>query len=495
MTGPDASDDLAAAPRPGDPLPQRNGALWRVLFFGSIVALLVVVSFGVGMLSERMLFAGGGLLERTGVIGGLTTDFDPAASAFPRYAETKALLQDEYLFRPTDSDAAATFSAELDQGAMAGVAAVAATPEATLDDYRRELDYGAAQGMTAALDDPYTIFLEPVEQEPLAEQLEGEYEGIGVWVEHPEGEYRIVAPIPGSPADEAGIQPGDVLIAADGTPLTGLPDDRALALIRGPAGTTVRLTIRREGRPDDFDLEVERRAIAMPSVVYEPQADGRVAWISIGIFGDKTTEQLDRALSEAKADGVQGIVLDLRGNGGGWVTSAREMVGRFVPQNRGPALYEDSGAAGEDRLEAESIVGGGQQVFDLPMAVLIDGGSASASEIVAGALRDYDRAVLVGQPSFGKGLVQRVHDFDDGSSARITFARWLTPDKEPIPADGIRPDIAVAPPQNPDEGDVQLLAAVNEVLRAAGESELTPAAPGAATPAANLATPQATPVD
>lgn len=455
-----------------------SGRFWRWLFFGSIVALAVVLAFGAGMIAERVLFAGGGLFDRARASGGLTTGQQPLPeSVYPRYAETRDLLETEFLFRPDGAEAQATFAAQLEQGAMAGVAAAAATPVASFEEFQRNLDYGAVQGMTGTLDDPYTTFLAPVDHAPLQEELSGEYEGIGVWVEHPEGTYTIVAPIPGSPADEAGIRPGDVLLKADGKNLTGIPDDEALRLIRGPAGTSVVLTIQRKGREEPFDLEVARRAITVPTVMSTPQADGRVAWIQVGIFGDKTTAQLDEALLQAKKDGVSGIVLDLRGNGGGWVTAAQEMIGRFVPADRGAALYEDATMSKDDEMRAEPIVGGGTEMFEIPLAVLVDGGSASASEIVSGALRDYDRARLVGETTFGKGLVQRVHDFDDGSSARITFARWLTPEKLPITEDGIVPDIVVAYPDPPNGTDPQLAAAVDLVLQEAGLPAATPPAP------------------
>ncbi|MFM9106047.1 MAG: S41 family peptidase, partial [Chloroflexota bacterium] len=449
---PQNASDPAAADRPG------RG--WRWLFFGSIAALLIVLAFGAGMISERVLFAGGGLFERAGQAAGIEGPVTLPDAAYPRSSETRDLIRAEYLFRPDEPGAMATFEAELDRGAMEGMAAAAATPAASLDQFQRNLDYGAARGMTGTLEDDYTVFLEPVDHAPLQEELSGEYEGIGVWVEHPDGTYTIVAPIPGSPADEAGIRPGDVLVAADGVELTGMADTDALSLIRGAAGTKVVLTIRRPGVPETFDLEVERRAIVVPTVMSTPQADGRVAWIQVGIFGDRTTAQLDEALAQAKQDGVSGIVLDLRGNGGGWVTAAQEMIGRFVPADTGPALYEDMTVATDDEMKAEPIVGGGAEAFDIPLAVLVDGGSASASELVAGALRDYGRAEIVGEPTFGKGLVQRVHDFEDGSSARITFARWLTPGKHPIPEDGLAPDVAVSYPDPANGSEPQPAAAV-----------------------------------
>src|SRR5215210_7839668 len=236
-----------------------------------------------------------------------------------------------------------------------------------------------------------------------------------------------------------------------------------MSLIRGPRGSSVVLTIRRPGTPESFDVTVNREAIEIPAVVYEPQADGKVARITVSIFGDNTTRELDVALKRAKEEGVIGIVLDLRGNGGGWVTSAQEMIGRFIPEDAGPALYQDLDLQDDDDLISEPIVGGGETAFDIPLVVLIDGGTASAAEIVAGAVRDYERGTIIGEHSFGKGLVQRVHDFEDGSSARVTFARWLTPNKNPIPDEGLAPDVSVA--ADPAAGgDRQLERAVDVVL-------------------------------
>src|ERR671912_331655 len=441
--------------------PTRSG--WTVLFVLSVVALIAVVSFGSGIVAERYLF-GGNWLGTDRLSGTLETDGNPQMdAAFPRQAEVREILENEYFFLPASPEARATFWAELEQGAIEGMAIAAATPVASLDEYRRELDYGAARGMTEALADDYTVFLEPLRGAPLRDELAGEYEGIGIWVEHPEGQFTIVAPIAGSPAARADLRAGDVIVAADGHDLSGLETDAAMALIRGPAGSSVLPTIPRPGVPELFDVSVNREAIEIPAVVYEAQADGKVAHITVAIFGDNTTRELDAALKRAKEEGVAGMVLDLRGNGGGWVTSAQEMIGRFVPEVAGPALYQDLDLQDDDDLISEPIVGGGETAFDIPLVVLIDGGTASAAEIVAGAVRDYDRGLLVGESTFGKGLVQRVHDFEDGSSARITFARWLTPDRTPIPEAGLAPDIVVAnAPDSTD--DVQLDRATAAVL-------------------------------
>ena len=441
----------------------RSRSAWTVVFVLSSVALIAVVSFGSGIVAERYLLSGV-WLRSDRLSGGLATDGNPETdAAFPRQAQVRRILKDEYFFLPASPEARATFWAELEHGAIEGMAIAAATPVASLGDYRRELDYGGARGMTEALTDDYTVFLEPLRGAPLREELAGEYEGIGIWVEQLEGQLTIVAPIAGSPAARVDLRAGDAIVAADGQDLSGLETDAAMSLIRGPAGSSVVLTIRRPRAPELFDVTVKREEIEIPAVVYEPHADGKVARVTVSIFGDNTTRELDEALKRAMEEGVAGIVLDLRGNGGGWVISAQETIGRFIPEGAGPALYQDLDLQDDDDLISEPIVGGGETAFEIPLVVLIDGGTASAAEIVTGAVRDYERGTLVGEPSFGKGLVQRVHDFADGSSARITFARWLTPNKAPIPNEGLTPDVVVT--NDPEvAGDRQLERAVEVVL-------------------------------
>jgi carboxyl-terminal processing protease len=269
----------------------------------------------------------------------------------------------------------------------------------------------------------------------------------------------IVAPIPGSPAEEAGIQGGDVILRIDGTSVEGLTDADALDLLKGPAGETVSLMLQR-GDQEASTLVVERRKIPIPVVTYDLDEESNIGVISIVVFGDKTAAELDAAIQAAKNDGVDGLVLDLRNNGGGWVQSAQETIGRFVPASAGPALWEDLDPNTEGDEVEQVILSGDVNAYDIPLVVLVNNGTASSAEIVAGALHDYERATIVGESTFGKGSVQRVHEFDDGSSFRLTFAHWLTPDRNAIDKVGIAPDIEVSETPPTEKGDEQLDAAI-----------------------------------
>ncbi|HEV2107210.1 MAG TPA: S41 family peptidase, partial [Thermomicrobiales bacterium] len=320
--------------------------------------------------------------------------------------------------------------------------------------------------------DPYTTFLPPVEAGPAADHLEGEFGGIGVHIQYIDGRLTVVAPIAGSPADRAGIEPGDVIVEADGVTLSELTPAKAGALIRGPVGSTVELLIERSSALEPVEMEIVREEIETQVVYYDLVPETSIAHLRVTSFTERTIPQLDAALEQALNDGVTGIVLDLRDNGGGLVAAAQALIGRFVPSKAGPALWEDRGAS-SGALVSLPIAGGEIEAYDLPLIVVVNEGTASAAEIVAGALRDYGRAPLIGEPTFGKGLVQRIWNFDDGSSARITVARWLTPDKSAIPEDGLRVNIAVPlVPSVIDDDPIALRAA--RALRTEGWSEVHP---------------------
>ena len=366
-------------------------------------------------------------------------------------------LRDEYYYQPADAEDSTPWS------------------EVLVD--------AAIDGMMQRVEDSYSMYLEPIENAPFAAAMSGEYEGIGIWVDYPDGRVRVISPMPGSPAEAAGLRPNDIIIAADGVPISR-ESDANVDLIRGPAGTTVRLTIERDGA-ETFDVSVERARITTPSVIStRVGANGKFARIQITIFSDTTTDQLDAALEQALDDGVEGIILDLRNNGGGWVDQAQKVIGRFIPVSAGPALYEDHDAASPE-MESQPIIGGGPLVEGIPIVVLVNGGTASASEIVAGALMDYERGSIVGETTFGKGSVQRVHDFADGSSLRITFSQWFTPDGNLIQGVGIAPEFLVVDDPG-TETDEQLEGAILILL-----GEPLPEASPVASP---VASPEATPV-
>ncbi len=314
--------------------------------------------------------------------------------------------------------------------------------------------YGAIQGMLQSLGDGYTSFQEPEIAEQSRESMEGKFEGIGAYLRVEAGEILIDRPIKNSPADQAGLQPGDVIVGIDGTSLSTLIDgldeaqasSKAASLIRGPRGTMVQLTIRRPPEMATFDVAITRDEVPLISVNAQ-MLDGNIAYIQISEFKASTTGEFDAALRELLPQQPSGLILDLRNNPGGFLTTAQEVLGRFYD---GVALYEQD-SNGEFK-ELRTINGPRDtRMLSLPMVVLVNENSASASEIVAGALRDRrPDTVLLGQKTFGKGSVQNIHRLRDGSSVRITIARWLTPDKEQIHEKGIEPQYVVLTSQEPE---------------------------------------------
>ena len=300
---------------------------------------------------------------------------------------------------------------------------------------KQQLVYGAIQGMMHALGDDYTRFETPQQNAVTQQQMQGEsFGGVGLYMEMVDSLPTVAGPIPNTPAARAGLRAKDVLIRVDGRDITQMSLDDVVQLIRGPEGTKVRLTIVR-GRQAPFDVDLVRAIINVPQVATEIRPDG-IAVITASIFGEKTTQQLDDGIRQAQQQHAKGIILDLRNNGGGFVTAAQQMIGRFVSPTQGQqfndaALYYSKARDGSQD-ELVPIIRDGEKAFDLPLVVLVNGGTASASEITAGALQDYGRAILIGEQTFGKGSVQNVHQLADGSSARITIAHWLSPKKRDI---------------------------------------------------------------
>ncbi|MGQ9480635.1 S41 family peptidase [Chloroflexus sp.] len=312
---------------------------------------------------------------------------------------------------------------------------------------RQRMIYGAIRGMLATLDDPYTFFQEPEEARQNRESMEGRYEGIGAYLRVEDGMIVIDRPIPNSPAAQAGLQPGDLILAVDDQEvaelIAGLNENdasaRAVSLIRGPAGSVVRLTLRRPAEDRVFTVAITRAAIPLITVNSTMLPNG-IAYIQITEFKATTTGLLDAAIAELRPQQPRAIVLDLRNNSGGFLTTAQEVLGRFYD---GIALYEEERSGVKKELRTITAVPD-RRLYDIPMIVLVNGGSASAAEVVAGALRDQrPNTVLLGERTFGKGSVQNIYTLRDGSSVRITIARWLTPAGEAINGVGITPQHVV----------------------------------------------------
>ncbi|HET9913004.1 MAG TPA: S41 family peptidase [Anaerolineales bacterium] len=296
---------------------------------------------------------------------------------------------------------------------------------------------GAIRGMMDALGDQQTFYMEPQLYENESTSLQGSYEGIGAYVDT-DGDYlTIVSPIEGSPADLAGLRPGDKVIAIDGEDMTGVAPEQARLKVLGPEGTRVTLTIAREGEPKPLEVSITRAKITIHSAEGK-MLENDIAYIDINTFGDRTTQELRAALDELLKQDPKGIIIDLRNNPGGYLTTAVEVSSEFIDE--GVILYEQYG---DGRRDEHKALGRGQAT-DIPIVVLINEGSASASEILAGALQDYGRAKLVGVQSYGKGSVQNwVPLSNNQGAARVTIAKWLTPKERAIDHVGLAPDVWV----------------------------------------------------
>ncbi len=298
-----------------------------------------------------------------------------------------------------------------------------------------ELMQGAIEGMLGGLGDKHTSYMDPDEFEQANESLEGEYEGIGAWVDITGDYVEIISPMKGSPAYEAGLQPNDKVVGINGEDMTGIPGDLVLNQILGPAGTDVTLTIQRDS--ETFEVTITRQNIIVPTVDYEILEDN-IAYIALYTYGENTSEQLHEALTDLIELDPDGLILDLRDNGGGYLNTAIQVVSEFISE--GVVMYEEYGDG--DTYSYEAIAGG--LATEIPLVVLVNGGTASASEITAGAIQDYGRAPLVGTTTYGKGSVQSWIELEDNAGGvRVTIARWLTPNGRQINEEGLEPEYIV----------------------------------------------------
>ncbi len=294
---------------------------------------------------------------------------------------------------------------------------------------------GAIKGYVAALGDPYTVYLNPDEAKELSDDLKGELSGIGVEVGIKKDRLTVISPIDGTPASRAGLKAGDVIALIDGQDTSQLSLDEAVKKIRGQKGTTVKLTILRGSEPPK-ELEITRDTIQVSSVSTEIK-DGNVGYIRLRRFGDDTDTAIRKATSDLASKGVDKIILDLRDNPGGYLDSAVTVSSEFVASG---TIVEERGK----HIETKKLTANpGGNMTKAKVVVLINGGSASAAEITAGALKDNNRAVLVGEKSYGKGSVQEVKSLTGGAQLKVTVANWYTPNGVNISKEGIKPDVEV----------------------------------------------------
>ena len=334
---------------------------------------------------------------------------------------------------------------------------------------------GAIRGMIEALGDPYSSYLTSDEYHDSLQGISGEFEGIGAEIATQAADGTqgcatlaadcrlvIVAPLAGSPAERAGLRTGDLVLAADGISLDGLTVDGARERIRGPKGSVVTLTVQR-GTAEPFALEITREVIQQEEVVTRDYAEGSVGYVRLNGFSDRGATELAEALQTHIDAQRTKLILDLRGNPGGYVTAARAVASEFIAS--GPVFWEEDASGTQVATDAEP--GGVATSDDLQVICLVDGGSASASEIVAAALQDTGRAILVGQTTFGKGTVQQWQELTgEGGAFRLTVAKWLTPDKRWIHDVGIEPQHPVVQPADLAPGDDPTLERALELLGA-----------------------------
>jgi carboxyl-terminal processing protease len=383
----------------------------KLLLMALLVLLVVTGSFGAGM-----VFYARFLVSRTDVaalsLAGVTQLSQTAPTDTPRefatFWEAWSFLENQYYGQiPPDS----------------------------------ERVYGAIRGMVNAFGDQHTAFIDPARAAVMSENIKGSFEGIGATLRLDEAQRLIIVEaMPDRPAFKAGVRPDDVVLKVNGTPVKGLSLYEVVALIRGPAGSKVILTLGREGEKKPFEIQIVRAKIEI-EVVESKMLDhdaAQIGYVRLAQFSSGASRKVARAIKTLLDQGATAIIFDLRGNPGGLLSEAVDVSSLFV--NEGTVVIEKLKDGEEKRFEAENHP---HVAVELPLVILVNGGSASASEIVAGAMQDLKRATLVGEQTFGKGSVQLPHDLSDGSELRVTIAEWLTPSGRQIHGQGIAPDLAV----------------------------------------------------
>ncbi|HTX90538.1 MAG TPA: S41 family peptidase [Anaerolineales bacterium] len=402
----------------------------RTILVAFVALVLIACSFGGGIAADRLLpimqnptlavnpATSGGTQAQSS--GGTPTDLQ---SLFVPFWEAWNIIHQQYVDQPVNDT---------------------------------KLMEGAINGMMQSLGDPHSTYMDPQTYKDATSQLAGSYAGIGAYVDTNGKLLTITKPIPGSPAEKAGLLAGDQIVAVDGTDVTSLDPESVRQKVLGPEGTTVKLTILRPGQTDPFDVTITRATIVVPSV-NSKMLDGGIAYVQITTFGDNTASDLHKQLGDLMAQNPKGLILDLRDNGGGYLDTAISVASEFIPS--GVIVTEKAGDGTEKSYSATS----GGLATKIPMVVLVNAYSASASEIVSGAIQDYGRGKLIGETTYGKGSVQNWVPLSQNEGAvRVTIARWLTPKGRTIDKKGLTPDIAVTLTQDDIKAgkDPQLDAAI-----------------------------------
>jgi len=325
----------------------------------------------------------------------------------------------------------------------------------------QEMIYGAISGMVKSLEDPYTTFLNPEDTKRFIEDVKGTFEGVGMEIGQKKGQLQVIAPLEGTPAQKAGVLAGDKIIKVDDTLTLDITLDEAVNLIRGPKGTEVTLTIYREEWGTTKEIKIVRGVIEIPSLKWEI-IDENIAHLKLYQFSEKASFDFREAAIEILASPCQKIILDLRNNPGGYLEVAQDVAGWFLERGQ-IVVIEDFGQIKEQKIYKAQ---GNASLVEYPIVILINQGSASGSEILAGALRDNRGIKLIGEKSFGKGSVQELERLREGSSLKITVAKWLTPNGELITDKGLEPDIKIEMTEEDyeEERDPQLNKAI-EIIK------------------------------
>lgn len=334
--------------------------------------------------------------------------------------------------------------------------------------------YGAIKGMVSALDDPYTFFLTPEENKTTKDDLGGKFEGIGAQLGMKDNRIIVIAPLKNSPAEQAGMKAGDFIIKVDEQSTKGWSLPQAVSKIRGKKGTKVKLTVEREGTRLEKEIVRDQINVASVELSYEQKAScsqdcKKVAYLKINQFGEATKTEWDKAVDEIQSrystKSIEGLVLDLRDNPGGYLNGSVYLASEFLPIGKLIVKQESTTIESKEYLSDRS-----GKLRDIPMVILINKGSASASEILSGSLRDHKRAALIGEKTFGKGSVQEAIDLEKGAGLHVTVAKWILPSGEWINSKGIEPSIKVE--NTPKDGntltrkeDKQLDRAIDELIK------------------------------